>query len=108
MSGVSISRVPRPGNSTGQTSTSAGKPSDQVRKIEAPVPAYGKQNRRRRACGFGLRQAIQESKAVVMVMDRAFLLLHFLVGVCSYRHPNARRRQILLIQGWCKSCCVKV
>jgi amino acid adenylation domain-containing protein len=42
--------------------------SDQARKIETPPPAYGKQNRRRWACGLGLRQVIQESKADVTVI----------------------------------------
>src|SRR5687767_569735 len=44
------------------TSTLAGRASLQPRKAEALPPAYGKQNRRRRACGRGRRAGSQRSR----------------------------------------------
>jgi hypothetical protein len=68
MNGGSINRCSRPGSLTAHTSISGGKSAAQVRKIPAPPPAYGKQNRRMRACGFGAAEVTQVSEDVVVVM----------------------------------------
>jgi hypothetical protein len=68
MNGGSINRCSRPGSLTAHTSISGGKSAAQVRKIPAPPPAYGKQNRRKRACGFGAAEVTQVSEDVVVVM----------------------------------------
>ena len=75
MNGGCDSRLSRPGSWTGQTSTSAGMSSDHRRKIEAPPPAYGKQNRRTWACGFGLGQVIH-----ALVMAVRFRVMHAHIG----------------------------
>jgi hypothetical protein len=48
----SFERAPLPGNSTGQIFMTWGKQFDQLRKIDASAPAYGKQNNRRRSRRF--------------------------------------------------------
>src|SRR5688572_14506141 len=50
--GASLSLAPRPGNAAHHTSTSPGSSPGQSRKTLAPPPAYGKQNRRKRALGL--------------------------------------------------------
>jgi hypothetical protein len=57
--GDSFNLLPRPGSWIGNTSTADGKLLAQLRKMSAPPPAYGKQNRLSPACGFGLKPANQ-------------------------------------------------
>src|SRR5271154_1250790 len=49
--GGSAMRISRPGGCIAQTSISPGRALAQLRKIDAPPPAYGKQKRRILACG---------------------------------------------------------
>src|SRR5712691_2402727 len=48
--GDSIQRFSRPGSWIGQSAIAGGSASDHPRNMEAPPPAWGKQNRRKRDC----------------------------------------------------------
>src|SRR6266446_6420304 len=52
VSGISLHLVPRPGSSTGMTSTSSGRCRFQDLKIVEEPPAYGRQNKRSLALLF--------------------------------------------------------
>src|SRR5215207_6658948 len=54
-------RFSRAGSWTAHISLSDGRASDHPRNTEAPPPAYGNQNSRSRACGFGFGQITQVS-----------------------------------------------
>jgi hypothetical protein len=99
MNGGSINRCSRPGSLTAHTSISGGKSAAQVRKIPAPPPAYGKQNRRKRACGFGAAEVTQVSEDVVVVMR--FAPIAICHAICPFppcllpstgRHATCLRR----------------
>jgi len=61
VNGRSPNRFSLPGNWITRISISGGNRSGQEWNIEAPPPAYGKQNRRAEACAFGFRQASQDA-----------------------------------------------
>ena len=65
--GASCSRLPRPGYSTAQTSTSGGRVIDQRRKATALPPAQGKQRIRDLAFGRGVHLLIQVAVSSMFV-----------------------------------------
>ena len=103
--GGSFNLLPRPGSWMGNTSTADGKLLAQLRKISAPPPAYGKQNRLSFACGFGLRPAnqgevIRSSLFVGSVISLTFVSTLY-IAHCSgglqgslviVNHPRERTR----------------
>jgi hypothetical protein len=71
VNGRSAWKLSRPGRQIHHSSVVPGRPAVHERYTELPPPAYGKQNRRRRACGLGLRQKNQGLDGLISVINAA-------------------------------------